>query len=255
MSVDYAPITELPGVLADREQIERIYQRYALAADAARGVDVLEVGCGGGMGLGYVGKRARRVVGGDRTFGNLYAARRHYGASPGVAQLDAEALPFASSTFDLVLLFEVLYYLGDPVRFLNECKRILRRPGKLLISTVNKDWQDFNPSAYSVRYYSAEDLRVLLVQEGFAVDLRTGFPDEQSSQFGPLLSVARRAAVRFHLIPKSFKYKALLKRLVYGSLRPLPPELDADEPSAMIQPLNSQSGEAYKILYATASLV
>ena len=56
----------------------------------------------------------------------------------GVGCMDAQHLRFPDNSFDVVLLFEALYYLEDPVKFVSEAERVLRQRGVLNICTVNK---------------------------------------------------------------------------------------------------------------------
>jgi len=97
-----------------------VYTRYAFAAKLCEGRNVLEVGCGGGHGLGYLAKRARRVIGGDYTEGLLAQANRHYGGRISLVQFDGHALPFRSGSFGVVLLCEGLYYLTNATKFVDE---------------------------------------------------------------------------------------------------------------------------------------
>ena len=55
-----------------------LYTRYRFAARFCEGKDVLEVGCATGMGLGYLARHARSVVGGDFTESLLRKAQSHY---------------------------------------------------------------------------------------------------------------------------------------------------------------------------------
>ena len=48
---------------------------------------------------------------------------------------DVHQLPFADNTFDTILILEVLEHCPEPVRVLNECKRILTDKGYLFLST------------------------------------------------------------------------------------------------------------------------
>ena len=246
----YAPFTEVPGGGATREQLMMLATRYRFAADATAGRDILEVACGPGIGLGYLARGARRVVGGDVDERLLREARRHYGRRIPLLRFDAQALPFADRAFDAVVLFEALYYLTDPDRFLREARRVLRPAGTVLISTVNKDWRGFNPSPYSTRYFSAGELRALLESGGFEPELLGGFPSGASTMGGKVLALAREGAVRLHLIPPTMRGKQLLKRLVYGPLTAFPPELE-DGPAAALIPLRGDlSAPEFKILYA-----
>lgn len=214
---------------------------------------MLEVGCGGGVGLGYLGAGARMVVGGDYTYSSLHAARVTYAGRMPLIQLDAHALPFKAHTFDVVLLFETLYYLRDPGAFVDECTRVLRNGGQVVLSSVNKEWRDFNPSPFSTRYFSGSELVSLLEQHGYATRLFGAFSAEYNWR-QHAISLIRRLAIRWRLIPKSFKWKAPLKRLVYGPLGTIPAVLDAlpseQTPGVAV---TGSSVPVHKILYAIAS--
>lgn len=58
--VDYSTVTEIPGNKISKEQLTRLYHRYHFASLFCKGKDVLEVACGGGMGLGYLAKFAKK---------------------------------------------------------------------------------------------------------------------------------------------------------------------------------------------------
>lgn len=246
----YVPVTEVPGSGATPEQFHMLATRYWLAADLTVGRDVLEVACGPGIGLGYLARGARSVVGGDVDERLLRAAKRHYGRRISLLRLDAQVLPFADRSFDAVILFEALYYLAEPARFLSEARRVLRPAGMLLLSTVNKDWRGFNPSPYSTQYFSAGELRSLLESSGFAVELRGGFPSAAPTLAGRVVALVREGAVRLHLIPATMRGKERLKRLVYGPLSALPAELQ-NGPAALVVPLpGDMPASGFKVLYA-----
>lgn len=253
VATDYTTVTEVPGVGASREQLARLYTRYAVAASHSERKDVLEVACGAGAGLGYLAARAARVVGGDYTEDLLRIARRHYGARIPLVRLDAHALPFRSDAFDTVVFYEALYYLDDADQFVREARRILRPSGMLLVCTVNPEWPDFNPSPFSRRYFSARDLRELLARHGFGVDLHAAFPAPRDSARDRLVSLIKRAAVATGAMPRTMRGKQLLKRLFFGSLTPIPAEV-RDEMSAA-WPLVAIAADGpvgnYKIIFAT----
>ena len=104
----YITVTELPGARASEEQIARLFSRYHLALKYCVGKDVLEVACGSGIGLGYLGKFARAVVGGDIDEDILQFAVMHYNKRSGIEirRLNAEKLPFNNDSFDVAILFE-----------------------------------------------------------------------------------------------------------------------------------------------------
>jgi ubiquinone/menaquinone biosynthesis C-methylase UbiE len=249
---DYTCVTETPGDRITREALAMLYTRYAFGASLAAGKDVLEVACGSGGGLGYLARQARRVVGGDVTEGLLRRARTHYNGRVPLLRLDAHALPFAAASFDVIILYEAIYYLASPDAYLEECRRVLRPGGLVLVCTVNKEWPDFNPSPFSVRYYSAVELAGLLGGCGFQPEIYAAFPANHRSVRDHVVSRLKRTAVRLHLVPRSMKGKAWLKQLFLGDLVPAPPEVT--EGMAAPESLRPVEGDApvrgYKVLYA-----
>jgi hypothetical protein len=111
-----------------------------------------------------------------------------------VLELDAHELPFDEASFDVVLLFEAIYYLERPERFLEECRRVLRDGGVVMISSANPERVDFQPSPHSVRYYSARELGALLRDNGFEVELSAAFGLEGSSTRGAIVSLGKGMA-------------------------------------------------------------
>lgn len=257
MPTDYTSVTETPGVGASREQVARLYQRYRFALQFCKDKDVLEVACGAGQGLGYLASAARKVAGGDIDEGCLEFARQHYAGRSGIElrQLDAHKLPYPDDSFDVVLLYEAIYYLQDPKAFLDECRRVLRNEGKLIICSVNRSWPDFNPSPHSVKYFSAPELTELLGQKFIGVQLYGGFQVKGGSPRDRITSMLKRTAVAMHLVPKTMKGKEKLKRIFFGKLVPLPAEVREGlaEYSEPVQLPCGSSSPDYKVLFAVAT--
>ncbi|MCS7207317.1 MAG: class I SAM-dependent methyltransferase [Dehalococcoidia bacterium] len=252
---DYTPVTERPGLRSTPEALSMLVTRYAVAARHAQGKEVLEVACGAGMGLGWLGKVAKRLVGGDFTRPLLRQAQAYYKGRVPLVQLDAHALPFRDASFDLVILYEAIYYLARPDAFLKETRRVLRPGGMLLVCSANRERPGFVPSPLSVRYYSARELVDLLQAHGFAVQVFGAFPAAEGKREG-LINLARKAASTVNLIPGSLKAREILKRIVYGKLVPFPNEVsDKDAPVADLVPLAPVGPTPhYKVLYALARL-
>jgi SAM-dependent methyltransferase len=217
----------------------------------AAGRDVLEVGCGAGLGLGWLAGVARRAVGGDYCASNLQRAQSHYQGRVPLLRFDAAAMPFSARSFDVVVLFEALYYLPRPRSFLAECARLLRPGGQVVIATVNPEWRGFHPSPFAQHYFSAAELCELLSSVGFAVEVSGAFRETAGSARERLISRLRRGASAAGLIPKTMRGKETLKRIFFGPLGPLPAEIVADglgyTPPASIEPNEAVD---YTVLYA-----
>lgn len=69
---------EIPGIRVSKEQLRIICACYYFASKFVFGKTVLEVGCGPGIGSGYLAERAKKVVGVDISKENLDYASRHY---------------------------------------------------------------------------------------------------------------------------------------------------------------------------------
>jgi ubiquinone/menaquinone biosynthesis C-methylase UbiE len=249
--MDYRTVTEAAGTLVTYESLAMMYTRYRYAAGLIEGKEVLEVACGSGQGLGYLARSAKRVVGGDCTHALLRTAVEAYDGRIPLIELDAQALPFRSGSFDVVLLYEAIYYLPEPHRFLQECRRLLRPGGTVILCSINPEWSDFNPSPYSIRYFTATELGALLECQGFAVRLSGAFRAERASLRAATVSVLKRVAVHLRLIPRTMAGKAWLKRLFLGSLNPVPRQIDDNLAAFHVPvPLSAAAQARFKVLFA-----
>ncbi len=248
----YETVTELPGAPVNTEQLKMLDTRYGWAGELAAGKEVLEVACGSGIGLGHLAAHAKRVVGGDYDPKIAEIARQQYDGKIEVRQMDAQSLPFEDASFDMVMLFEAIYYLQNPVQFVQEACRVLRPGGSLLICSANCERPDFNVSPFSHRYLSASSLRQLLESHGFQTTIYAGFLTESQGAGDRIRQGCREVAVKLKLIPKTMKWKARFKRLFFGKLKSLPaklgPELNGQEPLVEVDSIDAVSD--YKVLYA-----
>lgn len=256
MVTDYTTVTETPGIKASKEQVARLYQRYHFALQFCQDKEVLEVACGAGQGLGYIAKVAKRVVGGDIDENNLRFAHERYEGRDDIELhlLDAHKLPFDDKSLDVVILYEAIYYLAYPEIFLDECRRITRKDGVLVICTVNKDWPDFNPSPYSTKYFSAQELYQLLNERFHDVQLYGAFQATTNSIRDRITSLIKRTVIALNLMPKTMKSKEIFKRIFFGKLVPLPSEIEegmAEYVEPVPIPCDSPNFE-HKVLYAIA---
>jgi SAM-dependent methyltransferase len=249
-------ITEAPSTGASAEQTSILYTRYNLARRYSAGRDVLEVACGAGVGLGLIAGIAKSVIGGDIDSRNCETARGTYKDHPEIKikALKAEALPYEVGSFGLVILFEAIYYLQNQSAFVSEAARVLKSSGVLLISSVNPQWEGFNPSPFSTMYYSASELASLLRAGGFETEMFAAFRVKESGLIAAFVHALKVAAIKLDLIPKTMKGKELLKRVFFGRLIPIPCELTSGfAPIESLVPIEEVPDlTKYKMIYAVA---
>lgn len=104
-------------------------------------LDLLDVGCGGGLLAEEFARMGCRVTGIDRSLPTLGAARAHASAA-GLAidyrEGSADALPFEARRFDVVSCCDVLEHVDDPERVLAGIARVLRPGGVFVFDTINR---------------------------------------------------------------------------------------------------------------------
>jgi len=253
---NFVEVTELAGSGISAEQLARMAHRYGWAAAFCRQRDVVEVACGSGPGLGLLAGGSRSLEAGDYSEDILKIAKAHYGNRIPLRQLDAQAMPYADASKDVVILFEAIYYLPDAERFVRECRRVLRPGGQVLIASANKDLYDFNPSPFSQRYYGANELVALFAAAGFSAEVFGFMPVGAVSMRQRILRPIKKLAVALGVMPKSLKGKRFLKRFVFGKLVTMPAELPAvSVPVEPPHPLATDFPDrTHKVLYCRATL-
>jgi SAM-dependent methyltransferase len=111
---------------------DRLWAAYLEAVPSASARDVLEVGCGRGLGLQRLAGRLTglRLVGVDRSRVAQFVGRR---AGLDIRQGLYQHLPFADKSFDAIVAVEALLY-GDIAEGLLEMHRVIRPGGHLLVA-------------------------------------------------------------------------------------------------------------------------
>jgi len=101
---------------------------------------ILDIGCGDGGRTAYYGmKGALSVVGIDSDLSRLKRAKlfchkRGLGHKVFFSEASSHKLPFNESSFDVIVMTDVMEHVSEPLETLLEAKRVLRPGGKLFIS-------------------------------------------------------------------------------------------------------------------------
>jgi len=100
------------------------------------GLRVLDVGCGTGHYMARLRSRGFEVAGVDGSEEKLLHAR-HNNPESRLEYADVDHIPFGAAEFDYVLCVEVLRYLPDISRAINELSRVLKAGGTALATAAS----------------------------------------------------------------------------------------------------------------------
>ena len=110
--------------------------------DGARGLRVLEIGCGLGTDGAQFAKAGADYTGVDLTDAAVDLARRRFelfNLSGTFRAADAENLDFADASFDLVYSHGVLHHTPDTARAVREVHRVLRPGGRAVVMLYHRN--------------------------------------------------------------------------------------------------------------------
>jgi ubiquinone/menaquinone biosynthesis C-methylase UbiE len=140
---------------------------------------VLDVGCGKGGPAKMLSEKCNYIIGVD--ISNVFDKSK-ISANLDFLQADALSLPFRDESFDAAVSFDVIEHVQNDLKFLREIRRVLKRGGKLLLETPNRNRLSLKlkslvkpikysmilgPNCIHLREYMEEELEEKLMIVGF----------------------------------------------------------------------------------------
>ncbi|MBL8150875.1 MAG: class I SAM-dependent methyltransferase [Blastocatellia bacterium] len=135
---------------------------------------LLDVGCGNGRFLKKMAGAGWRVEGTDFDSAASNYVSSNYGIM--VHTGDLVSVSYPAESFDVVVLQHVVEHLIDPVSVLKECRRILRKGGKLILVTPNteswghkkygRNWRGLEPPRH-LFLFNSQNMRSTVEKSGF----------------------------------------------------------------------------------------
>jgi len=150
----------VPGIWHENYWFRRHEVVYLRLTELVAGKDVLEAGCGEGYGAHLLAARAKSLHAVDYDDYATGHVRKAYPEVP-VLRGNLVQLPYADSSFDVVVGLQTIEHLWNQEAFLGECLRVLRPGGRIVISTPNT--LTFPPgNIYHPKELAPEELRDLI---------------------------------------------------------------------------------------------
>lgn len=130
--------------------------------------DVLDVGSGDGAAASFIAPYCRTLTCVDTSARMIEAAKKRLGKQRGFRAevADGAALPFPDASFDAALLFHTLAYAEDPRRLLDECARVLRPGGKVVVLSLDRHEQRDITASYGEKHagFAPAELKKMLAR-------------------------------------------------------------------------------------------
>lgn len=138
---------------------DRILQHHGLAADgstsALTGIDILDIGCGGGLVCEPLARLGANVTGADAAAENIRVASAHAeagGLNISYRNMPAEDLKAEGASFDVVLALEIVEHVADVDLFVQSIAGLLRPGGLLIMSTLNRTFKAWAMAIVGAEY-------------------------------------------------------------------------------------------------------
>jgi len=137
-----------------RDALARHYGRDPLGPKPLHGLQILDVGCGGGLLCEPLTRLGAKLTGIDAAEESIEIARAH-GAEAGLKidyrHASAETLVKEGRRFDGVLAMEVIEHVADIGAFMDACTRLVAPSGAMAVATLNR-----TPKSFALAIVGAE---------------------------------------------------------------------------------------------------
>ncbi|HHI81894.1 MAG TPA: bifunctional 2-polyprenyl-6-hydroxyphenol methylase/3-demethylubiquinol 3-O-methyltransferase UbiG [Rhizobiales bacterium] len=119
------------------------------------GLDLLDIGCGGGLLSEPLARLGAKVTAIDPSQKNIKTAMVHaseQGLDIAYRATTAEELAASGNRFDIVLNMEVIEHVSDPATFIKTCASLVRPGGLMFTATLNRTLKAFGLAIIGAEY-------------------------------------------------------------------------------------------------------
>ena len=172
---------------------ENIKKHYKIKKDSAnflKGLNILDIGCGGGLISEPMARLGANVTGIDASEKNVKVAKLHSeknGLKINYINTSPEKLNELAK-FDIILNLEIIEHVNDVSLYIKSCNKLLKKNGLMFTATLNRSFMSYIKAIIGAEYIlrwlpigthdwnkfiKPEELEKLLNQEKFStVDIK-----------------------------------------------------------------------------------
>lgn len=195
-----------------------VYQRSLLAyLEAAKIIsgNVLEIGTGSGYGIDIIAPQASAFLTIDK-----YETDGISNAPANVSFKQMNVPPLTgidSDQFDYVITFQVIEHIQRDDLFLKEIHRVLKKGGKLIVTTPNKK-MSITRNPWHVREYTFKELEQLLLSVFQQVDAKGVFGNKSIMDYYEKNKASVKKITRFDIFKLQYRLPRQLLQIPYDIL-------------------------------------
>ncbi len=136
-----------------KEKICAHFEKDANALKALKDLDILDIGCGGGLVCEPLARLGANVTGADADENAIKVAKEHAKEMGLKISYEADAVENIAQQFDVVLALEIIEHVDNPAAFVENVVNRVKPGGLCIFSTLNR-----NPKSFALGIVAAEYL-------------------------------------------------------------------------------------------------
>lgn len=153
----FAPLHRINPVRLDyiRHHALSHFNRDDSQIEALKGLDLVDIGCGGGLVSVPMARMGADVTGIDGSEKNIQIAKTHaekIQTDVHYQATTAEALAKEGKQFDIVLALEVIEHVADVPLFLQSLESLLKPGGLMVVTTLNRTVKSYAMAIIGAEY-------------------------------------------------------------------------------------------------------
>jgi 2-polyprenyl-6-hydroxyphenyl methylase/3-demethylubiquinone-9 3-methyltransferase len=187
------------------DEINKKFKLKKDKADYLKGLNILDIGCGGGLISEPIARLGAKVTGIDASEKNIKVAKLHSKKNNlQINYLNTSPENFNGfEEFDVILNLEIVEHVDNVKLFIRSCNRLLKKNGIMFTATLNRSFTSYVKAIIGAEYIlrwlpigthdwnkfiKPEELQKLLFEEKFST------LDIKGLKFNPLLSKWKKSS-------------------------------------------------------------